>query len=233
MKKIAVLQSNYIPWKGYFDIIASVDEFIIYDDVQYTKNDWRNRNRIKTSSGLQWLTIPVFYQFAYERTQKIRDTRIKSIGWQMSHWEALVNSYKLAPHFNEIAVWLRPLYENMLDENLSHVNLQFIKAICCYIGIKTKLSYSWDYLYKEGRTERLISLCKQTGADEYISGPKAKNYIEESMFDNAGISLRWFDYSNYPVYPQMWGKFTHEVSILDLLFNCGKDASNYMKYKLE
>jgi hypothetical protein len=228
MKKIAILQSNYIPWKGYFDMIAAVDEFILYDDMQYTRRDWRNRNKIKTPQGVQWLTIPVQVKGKYE--QKIRDTLIQGVDWADSHWKTLVQNYRRAPHFEEIAQWLEPLYSKESYTQISQLNRRFIEAVCLYLGINTTISNSWDYTLLDGKTERLADLCRQAGGTEYISGPAAKDYVEEHFFADLGISLTWFDYAGYPEYPQLWGEFTHEVSILDLLFNCGKDAPEYMRY---
>jgi len=228
MKKVAILQSNYIPWKGYFDLIASVDEFILYDDMQYTRRDWRNRNQIKTPQGLQWLTVPVKVKGKYH--QKIKDTEIDGIGWALVHWKALTHSYRSAPHFKEIAGWLEPLYFAETYTHLSTLNRRFIEAVCNYLGIKTVINYSWNYTIFEGKTERLADLCAQAGGTEYISGPAAKNYIEESVFGDRGINLTWFEYSGYSEYPQLWGEFTHKVTILDLLFNCGKDAPRYLRH---
>jgi hypothetical protein len=228
MKKIAILQSNYIPWKGYFDLIAAVDEFILYDDMQYTRRDWRNRNQIKTPQGVQWLTIPVQVKGKYH--QKIRDTEIDGSQWALAHWKAFVQNYRRAPHFDEISVWLEPLYLTEPYTQLTQLNRQFIEAVCKYIGITTVIRNSCDYPLLDGKSERLADLCAQAGGTEYISGPAAKDYIEESIFTEYGIKLSWFDYSGYPEYPQLWGKFIHEVSIFDLLFNCGKDAHRYMRY---
>jgi WbqC-like protein family len=227
-KKIAILQSNYIPWKGYFDLIAAVDEFIIYDDMQYTRRDWRNRNQIKTPLGVQWLTVPVQVKGKYH--QKIRDTEIDDSGWAMVHRKALVQNYSRASHFGEIAAWLEPLYLVESCTHLSRLNRCFIEAVCDYLGIKTVISNSWDYSLLDGKTERLADLCQQAGGTEYISGPAAKDYIEESVFTERGIKLTWFDYSGYPEYPQLWGEFTHGVTILDLLFNCGKNSPRYMRH---
>jgi hypothetical protein len=223
---VAILQSNYIPWKGYFDIIAAVDEFIIYDDVQYTKQDWRNRNQIKTPQGLKWLTIPV----GQDINRLIRDVHIPNASWQLEHWKSLENNYRRAPHFDEIAVWLEPLYLVEKLSYLSQSNRLFIEAVCSYLNIKTVISNSWDYNLINGKTERLVDLCAQAGGTEYLSGPAAKDYIEESLFIERGIKLTWFDYSGYPKYSQLWGEFIHDVTILDLLFNCGKDAPRYMKH---
>ncbi|MDR7152550.1 hypothetical protein J2W49_004528 [Hydrogenophaga palleronii] len=228
MKKVAILQSNYIPWKGYFDLIASVDEFILYDDMQYTRRDWRNRNQIKTPQGLQWLTVPVQVKGKYH--QKIRETEIDGTDWAQAHWKALAQNYRRAPHFQAIADWLEPLYIKQKQHNLSQLNRGLIEAVCHYLGIKTTLRNSWDYTLEEGKTERLASLCQQAGGQEYVSGPAARDYIVEKVFQDMGIRLTWFEYSGYPEYPQLWGPFAHNVSILDLLFNCGPEAPRHMKY---
>lgn len=228
MKKIAILQSNYIPWKGYFDMIAAVDEFILYDDMQYTRRDWRNRNQIKTPQGVQWLTVPVQVKGRYH--QKICETEINGTGWAAAHWKVLVHNYRRASHFGEIASWLEPLYLGETFTHLSQLNRRFIEAICTYLDIKTNITNSWDYTLQEGKTERLADLCVQAGGTEYISGPAAQDYINEKIFIDLGIKLIWFDYAGFSEYPQLWGDFTHGVSILDLLFNCGKDAPRYMRY---
>lgn len=227
MKKISILQSNYIPWKGYFDLIAATDELIIYDDMQYTRRDWRNRNKIKTPNGLQWLTVPVKVKGCYYQT--IRETLLINGDWNTSHWKTLEQNYHRATYFNEIATWLEPLYLEHTYSHLSSLNRELIEAICNYLGIKTKISNSWDYKLTEGKTERLVSLVLQAGGREYVSGPSAKNYIKDSIFEEHSIKLRWFDYQGYPEYTQLWSDFKHEVSILDLLFNCGQDARRYMK----
>lgn len=228
MKKVAILQSNYIPWKGYFDLVASVDEFILYDDMQYTRRDWRNRNQIKTPQGIQWLTVPVKVKGKYD--QKIRDTLIDGDDWAFLHWKAFEQNYCRAPYFDEVAAWLRPIYLNESYAYLSQLNRRLIEVICIYLGIQTIISNSWDYSLIDGKSERLANLCDQAGGTEYVSGPSAKNYIEESVFASRDIKLTWFDYSDYPEYPQLWGEFTHGVSILDLLFNAGKSAWRYMRY---
>lgn len=227
LKKIAVVQSNYIPWKGYFDIIAAVDEFILYESVQYTRRDWRNRNQIKTPNGLQWLTVPVKVKGKYYQT--IRETELDGNAWAKSHWKTLTQNYRRAPHFGEVASLLEPIYLQHRYTHLSVLNRKLIETVCSYLKINTKISNSWDYTLLEGKTERLVSLCSQAGGTEYISGPSAKGYIEEGAFAKWGVKLTWFDYSSYAEYPQLWGDFIHNVSILDLLFNCGSEAPRYMR----
>lgn len=227
MKKVAILQSNYIPWKGYFDLIASVDEFILYDDMQYTRRDWRNRNQIKTPQGLLWLTVPVKVKGKYEQT--IKETEIDGDSWLSQHSKTIAQNYKKSPYFEEIWSIFEPLYQQEYT-NLSQLNRAFIEVICIYLGITTKISNSWDYQLVDGKTERLADICRQAGATEYISGPAAKDYVVKDIFDNLNIQLTWFDYAGYPEYPQLWGEFSHGVTILDLLFNCGKNAPNFMRY---
>lgn len=228
MKKVAILQSNYIPWKGYFDIIATVDEFIIYDEMQFTRRDWRNRNKIKISHGTQWLSIPVKVKGKYN--QKICETITDGDKWRKKHWHSLLHNYQQSPYFSEVATWLEPLYLGNYDENLSQINRSFIDAICKYLSIKTVISNSWDYDLVDGKTERIVSLCLQANATEYVTGPAAKGYLNESVFAEHGIKLTWFDYNGYSEYPQLWDGFTHNVTILDLLFNCGRDSIKMMKH---
>lgn len=227
MKKVAILQSNYIPWKGYFDLIAAVDEFILYDEMQYTRRDWRNRNKIKTPRGLQWLTVPVRTKNRY--LQKICETEIDGTDWQKNHWTQICSNYRKAPFFGEISSIMETLYLRREYRVISDLNETFIREICAYLGIETKITHSWDYQLEGDKTERLASLCAQAGGDEYISGPAAKYYIDCNVFSQNGIKLSWFEYGSYSEYSQLWGKFEHGVSILDLLINCGKSSRNFMQ----
>ena len=229
-KKIAILQSNYIPWKGYFDLIASVDEFILYDDVQYTHSDWRNRNKIKTPQGEHWLSVPIKRLGGKYFKGKIKEAEIEGTKWRSLHWKTLIQNYRKANYFDEIAKWVEPVYLDVECSNLSFLNRNFIERTCNYLGINTTISNSWDYELVGDKTERLVNLCTQAGGGEYISGPSAKNYIIEDVFTASNIKLSWIDYSGYPEYPQLYGGFVHAVSILDLLFNCGKKAHQYMKH---
>ncbi len=223
-KKVAILQSNYIPWKGYFDLIGSVDEFIFYDQVQYTKNDWRNRNKIKTPQGLTWITVPT----GIDLSRKISEVEIDD-KWQLKHWRTLSLNYTRAPYFKEIAKWLEPLYLDSKYSHLSQMNQIFIREICKYLGIETRLVNSSMYDSHGDRVERLLNICKLANADEYVSGPAAQSYIDPTLFETNAIILNWFDYGGYKEYNQLWGDFHHGVSILDLLFNCGSKSRNFMK----
>ena len=228
MKKIAILQSNYIPWKGYFDLIAAVDEFVIFDSVQYTRQDWRNRNAIKTDHGVQWLSIPVHKKNL--STKLIAEVVVGDEQRGSHHWEILSLAYGKAPYFAEIAEWLAPLYLGNQETHLSKINRKFIDAICDYLGITTKITNCWDYKLIDGKTEKLVHLCQQAGANHYLTGPAAKNYLDESIFGAAGIAVELFDYSSYPTYPQLHGAFKHKVTILDLLFHCGAESAKFMKF---
>jgi len=226
-KRVAIVQSCYIPWKGYFDMINLADEFILYDDVQYTRRDWRNRNKMKTANGTVWLTIPVNVKGRY--SQKIRETTISDPDWASKHWKSVVQWYSKAEYFRRYENQFEELYLNCQEHYLSMVNYRFLSAICGVLGIRTTLSWSSDYELVEGKTERLVALCKQAGAAEYISGPAARGYIDEKLFADAGITLRWMDYSGYPEYAQLFPPFEHKVSIIDLVLNEGPNAPKYMK----
>lgn len=225
-KKISILQSNYIPWKGYFDIINAVDEFVIYDDMQYTKNDWRNRNKIKTNQGVQWLTVPVRID---SLSQTIRETRTAADVWRSKHAKTLSMAYSKSRCFGQIWPLLEPLYAGHGGDSLSDINFGFIQAVNSVLEISTRLTWSSDYKLIGDRNERLANLCLQAGADEYVTGPSALDYMDPEVFRRAGIRVMVVDYSGYPQYPQLHPPFEHAVSALDLLFNEGKDARKYMK----
>jgi len=226
-KKVAIVQSNYIPWKGYFDMINLVDEFILYDDMQYTRRDWRNRNIIKTATGPRWLTIPVEVKGKY--LQKINETTISDPNWGRQHWATIVHNYSKAQHFSRYKDLFESLYLDSEERLLSRINHRFLTAICDLLGIKTKISWSMNYNSTAGKTERLVDLCKQTGATIYISGPAAKDYLDEELFRRDDIALRYMDYAGYPEYTQLSPPFENRVSIVDLILNEGPEATKYMK----
>lgn len=227
MKRVAIVQSNYIPWKGYFDLMASVDEFIVYDDVQYTHNDWRNRNRIKTPQGVQWLTVPVKQTGRFQ--QSIRQAEIAGHHWQQSHWKTLQLNYQRAACFARYAAELEALYVRSAYTHLSTLNHVLLTWCMRQLDINTHLTDSADYTLVGDKTMRLVHLCEQAGASEYLSGPAAKSYLDETAFLDRGIKVTWFEYGSYPAYPQLWGEFEHRVSVLDLLFNTGDKAKDYLR----
>ncbi|MBU0720408.1 WbqC family protein [bacterium] len=227
MKKIAISQSNYIPWKGYFDMINMVDEFILYDDVQYTRRDWRNRNKIKTQHGLKWLSIPVEAKGKY--FQKINETKISDKEWGARHWSILQQNYAHTKYFTRYKEIFEELYLNSNEEYLSKINYKFIMAINKLLGITTKIRDSGEFNLADGQTERLLTICKDSNADIYLSGPAAKEYFDEDLAQKEGIKVEWMDYSGYREYHQCFEPFEHAVSILDLLFNEGHNAHKFMK----
>ena len=225
-KKAAILQSDYIPWKGYFDIINMVDVFVIFDDVQYTKNDWRNRNIIKTNDGLKWLTIPCRQK---SHLQLINETFVLDKRWANKHWHCFQTYYSNTKYFKEYAAIIEDLYNESPKVKLSEINTYFIKSIMNILGIQTRIVFSHELGVKGKRTERLINICKIIGADVYLSGPKARNFLDIEAFTDERISVEWIDYSGYPEYHQLFPPFEHGVTILDLIFNEGPNARNYMK----
>ena len=226
-KTVAIVQSNYIPWRGYFDLIAAVDEFILYDDMQYTIRDWRNRNIIKTANGPLWLTIPVKVKGKY--FQAIKDTVISDSEWSRKHWSSITHSYSKAKHFSTYKEVFADLYGATDEPLLSRINHRFIVAICGILAIKTTITWSMDYKLEGDKTEKLVNLCKQAAATHYISGPAARSYLAPDSFARENISLSYMDYTDYPEYTQLYPPFEPRVSILDLLFNEGPDARRFMK----
>ena len=225
MKSVAIVQSSYIPWRGYFDLIRSVDEFILFDDMQYTRRDWRNRNRIKTPAGLQWLTIPV----RGSHRRRIDEVKLVDRGWAPDHWRSLRHNYARAPLFERYADRIQALYDEATDLRLSAINHHFILALCEMLGIDTPVRKSTDYSATGTKGAKLLNLCLAAGATRYLSGPAAQAYIDTAMFEGEGIEVEWMGYDGYPEYPQVHPPFEHSVTILDLIFNTGPDAPTYMK----
>ncbi|HAS44835.1 MAG TPA: hypothetical protein DCS93_30425 [Microscillaceae bacterium] len=226
-KKVIITQSNYIPWKGYFDSFQLADEVILYDDMQYTKRDWRNRNQIKTPQGTQWLSIPVEVKGKY--FQAIKDTKVSENKWKQKHWRSIQVNYAKSPFIKEYHDILEDLYLNCEEEYLSLINYRFLKGINQILGIETPIRFSSDFTLVEGKTERLVDLCKQIGGTDYYTGPAAKDYMDESLFEQEGIKVHYLDYSGYKEYPQLFSPFVHGVTILDLILNVGSAVTNYMK----
>lgn len=225
MKKVAILQSNYIPWKGYFDIINSVDTFIIYDEVQYTKNDWRNRNKIKTSQGIQWLTIPVNHK---SLDQKIFETKVSLNNWNKKHWSSIKTNYGKAENFKTFKDQVENLYLGISTPFLTEINKIFIHEINNIFGINTEILDSRELNLKGDKNEKLIDAIKKVGGNYYISGSSAKSYLNEELFYHENIQVEWKNYSNYLEYNQIHPPFDHFVSILDLIFCSNKISKKFI-----
>lgn len=225
MKRIAICQSNYIPWKGYFDLIHDADTFIFYDDVQFTVRDWRNRNKIKTPGGPMWLTIPV----GADRNRLICDVNIPDDRWQAKHWETIRRCYGKAPFFGQYEDLFRAVYVDRKWTSLSELNQFLITTIAreC-LGIRTQFLQSSDFHLASKKQDRIVDLLNAVGAGTYISGPSAKAYLDPERFQKEGIELIWKDYTGYPEYPQLHPPFEHQVTILDLLYHVGPDAPEYI-----
>jgi hypothetical protein len=225
VKRVAINQSNYVPWKGYFDLIHDVDLFLFYDDVQYTKNDWRNRNLVKTRTGRQWLTIPT----GPDLKRRICDVTIQTSSWQRKHWQTLTQLYGKAPFFKHYSAFLSEVYATREWRNLSELNQWLIRTIAHdFLDIRTPMRQSTDFPSPGRSQERVLGLLKAVQADVYVSGPAAKAYIDADRFRAAGIEVIWKDYSGYPEYPQFHPPFQHAVTILDLLFQVGPAAPFYI-----
>lgn len=226
--KCVILQPSYIPWRGYFHQIYKADTFIFYDDVQYDKHGWRNRNRIKTANGSIWLTIPVISQGNVSNHTLINEINIRTDeNWRKKHLLSIRYAYAKSPFFGEVFPLLENLYQ--FETNLlSDFTIEATVKLAEYLGIKnTKFVRSSDFNVEGQKTDRLIELLKKVGATHYISGPAAKDYIENDKFESAGITLEYIDY-NYPEYIQLYPPFDPHVSVIDLLFMTGRGASKYI-----
>lgn len=225
MKKVAILQSNYIPWKGYFDMIHRVDEFIFLDDVQYTTGDWRNRNKVKTKDGLKWLSIPC----GSSRNRKINEVEINNNSWQKKHWLTLEHSYRDSQFFNWVRQHIEEVYLEKDWTSLSELNQFLIKKISVdMLQINALFSDSTDYPSSGRKTGKLVEILHQSNADIYLSGPAAKSYLDVDLLIKNKIEVEWMSYNEYPQYDQFYPPFSHQVSILDLLFHKGPEASRWI-----
>jgi hypothetical protein len=225
-KTVAIVQSNYIPWIGYFDLINRADEFILFDEVQFTRRDWRNRNRIKTAEGVKWLSIPVESKGRYH--QRISETRVSDAGWAREHWATISRVYARAAAFAEQRPLLEELYLGSDETMLSRINERFLRAICVALGVGTPIVQSSEYHLADGRSERLVSLCVQAGATRYLSGPSARDYLDESLFAAAGIAVEWMAYPVYDAYRQLHPPFEPGLSVVDVLLNEGSAAARLL-----
>lgn len=223
--KVVILQPSYIPWRGYFDQILTSDLFVFYDDVQYDKRGWRNRNRIKTSTGPIWLTIPVFNRGAQTEHIPINDIKIVwDRPWNQEHWNSIRLAYSKAPYFKKYADMVEEFYSSK-PEMLADFTIETTIRLARTIGIdRTRFLRSSEIEGVEGtKTDRLVSILKKVGATEYFSGPSARDYIDNTLFEDAGIRLHYMEY-DYPEYTQLYPPFDPQVSILDTLFMMGDET---------
>jgi len=227
MKSVAMLQSNYIPWKGVFDLINRVDVFVFYDDVQFTKKDWRSRNNIPTANGDVWLTVPVLTKG--KRDQLIYETMIdKTTDWQRKHYRTLSLNYAKAPYIGDFSSLLDDFYIAREWDNHSEMNQYMTRYICDILGIKVEFYSSEQFLASGSKDgEKVIKICKELGCEHFINGPASRAFMDEAKFKDANITLEYMSYS-YPKYNQLYQPFNHYVSILDLLFMTGAEAPKYI-----
>ena len=220
MCTIAVMQPTYLPWIGYFGMIDMADVFIFYDDVQFVKQSWQQRNRIKTQDGGIWLVVPVFQNFG----QKINQVKINNNqNWLKKHWKSIQYNYSKAPFFNEYMAIFEEIYEKEW-EYLADLNMALIKKISEFLGLDTVFMLSSELKDVEGtKTDRLINILKLIGADEYLTGPGTKAYIEPEKFKGNDITLYWYEF-NHPTYKQLYGDFVSHLSVIDLLYNMGDES---------
>lgn len=225
--RIAIIQSCYIPWRGFFDLVGRCDEYVIYDCAQFVKRHWHNRNRIKTAAGPEWLTIPVISRGRYK--QPIDAVEI-SEAWADKHWRAIELAYRRSPYFDALAASVRGWYERAAKERLlTEINAIFLTEIAKSLGVATRIVRDTMYPASGAKSERLLAIIRAAGADRYLSGPSAKAYLDEALFASAGVAVEWMSYQGYRDYPQLYGPFEPAVSVLDLLFNVGSEAPRYIR----
>jgi len=223
--RVGVIQSNYIPWRGYFDFIESVDLFVFHDDLQYTKNDWRNRNRILTANGLRWLTVPVHYRSVGMTIDEVPIDY--SQDWPVRHLRQLEAAYGSAPFF-ETYIYAFADIVRRRHESISDLNVELCRWVMRELGIETHTIMSRDLCIRGRKTERLLDILRSVGGTTYVSGPSAAAYLELERFGEEGIAVEFKTY-DYAPYPQTQLGFTGEVTVLDLLFNEGPNARQFLK----
>lgn len=222
---MVILQSSYVPWRGYFDLIRKSDKFIFYDEVLYSKGDWRNRNLIGTPYGAKWLTVPVKYGHL---GTKIEDKLIQNeVPWQRKHWSVIWENYRKASFWKELEELLGEVYLEHDWEHLSTLNKYLLKKISAFLGYEPQFLDSTELEVQGGKTSKLVEICRHLGATSYLSGPSAKQYLEEELFDRNGIELIYMTY-DYQPYPSCYPDIRDNLSIIDLIASVGKDAPLYL-----
>jgi hypothetical protein len=222
--RLATVQPCYLPWKGYFHLIRSVDHFVFFDDVQYPKGrSWRNRNQIIVNRIPKWINVPV-QQSAWRLN--INEVVIRE-SYSGEHWRLIVEGYRKAPYFAAFQKEVECIVRHE-EKLLSRLTVHQTRELCRLLGIETSTSLSSELgIIGLHKTDRLVEMCRRLGATEYVSGPAAQEYIEPDKFEAAGIRLTYFTY-DYPPYPQLSSQFTHFVSIIDMIFNLGPEVPNYI-----
>jgi len=226
MKTVAILQPSYLPWLGYFDQIRRADVFVLYDDVQYDKHGWRNRNRIKTPQGPHWLTVPVRASGLDKPLN--RDVQIDNrLPWARKQLGTIRQFYAKAPY---LGTYLPPL-EAALNQKW-HLLLDLDRALldlcCAWLQIPSPTTLSSQLNIEGGQTERLVRICQHFQATHYLSGNAAQSYLDVAIFAAAGIEVVWQNYQ-HPVYSQLHGEYCSHLSVLDLLFNCGNKSPSIIE----
>lgn len=226
MNKVIITQSNYIPWKGYFRPMKEATHFVVYDDMQYTKRDWRNRNLLISPIGPKWLSIPIDVKGKFY--QKINEAKVSDKNWNIDHWNFIETNYKKSPYYNLYKDEFKGLYLSEKSEFLSEININFIKKIIELLNIDITILDSRNFELKGDRTEKLLNICLELKAKEYFTGEAAKNYINENVFIENNVKITYNDHSSYPEYKQLWYSFDHHVSIIDMFFNLGEKTGEFI-----
>jgi len=218
---VAIHQPQYLPWLGYFDKMLKADVFCYLDTVQYKKNEWQNRNRIRTAQGWQWLTVPVRYRYP----QKIGEVGIdNTTRWRHKHLQALITHYRRAPHFERTISVFEEIYARRW-ESIAELNLGVIRRLREMLGIGDKPDARASTLdCSEEPTDRLIDICRALGADTYLAGAGGAAYMDLARFEQRGVRVI-FQKFEHPVYPQVYAGFEPRLSTVDLVFNCGPESA--------
>lgn len=226
--RVAIIQSCYIPWRGYFGLVARCDAFVFLDSVQFTRRDWRTRNRIKTPQGPLWLSVPVRQKGQYQAP--IDAMALAEPGWAALHLRSIAANYRRAAYFSAVFPVLEAAYmQAAAQPSLSVANQLLTSALCRLLGIATPLLRDAELLPREtlealDPTARLVALAAAAGGDRYLSGPAARSYLDEAAFAARGIAVEWMDYA-LPAYPQLWGEFDPSLSVIDALLNLGPEGA--------
>ncbi|NIM96501.1 MAG: hypothetical protein GTO24_00030 [candidate division Zixibacteria bacterium] len=225
IRTVGILQPGYLPWLGFFEQLHRCDEFVLYDDVQFEKGSWRNRNRIKTPNGTQWLTVPVLLKG--RDFPLIKDVVINpTMTWQKKHVKSIRQNYSNAPFFELYADGLFARL-NQTWNYLIDLDLELIYWLAEQLNIFTPIRLASSLGIQGSGVQRLVDIIDAVNGSHFYEGSAGKNYIDVDVFEKNGISITFQDY-NHPKYPQRYGDFISHLSIIDLLFNCGPESLNIL-----